>query len=156
MANRTDVDLSTIHMSLIWKANTEYYYILSIFPVQTTSCYLSWFFWMKFNLSSFINDSPKQVKVIKKTLHKKDTFSVIFHWLAGLNFFIDIQFSSNLFTGQTTNNVVSGLACVASVSACFRSKERPRNGIFDFGRCLLLSLLVLCSETARKRLLRRQ
>ena len=26
------------------------------------------------------------------------------------------------------------LACVASVSVCFRSKERPRKGLFGFGR----------------------
>ena len=26
------------------------------------------------------------------------------------------------------------LACIASVSVWFRSKERPRNGILDFGR----------------------
>ena len=79
------------------------------------------------------------------------------------------------------------LTCVASISVWFRSKERPRNGIFGFGRArnetrtkkwkrgevsflsswplpsysrhfsrgLWLSLLVLCSETERKRLLHR-
>ena len=33
--------------------------------------------------------------------------------------------------GERTGN---GLACVASVSVWFRSEERPRNGIFGFGR----------------------
>ena len=31
-------------------------------------------------------------------------------------------------------HVISDLACVASVSVSFRSKERPRNGILGFGR----------------------
>ena len=70
------------------------------------------------------------------------------------------------------------IACVASVSVWFRSKERPWNGILGFGRArnetrakkwkwgeallltlfsrgLWLSFLVLCYLTARKRLLRR-
>ena len=58
------------------------------------------------------------------------------------------------------------VACVASVCFGFRSKERPGNMIFGFGRVrngtraifsrsLWLSFLVLCSQTTRKRLLRR-
>ena len=31
-------------------------------------------------------------------------------------------------------HVIADLACVASVSVWFRSKERPRNGILGFGR----------------------
>ena len=31
-------------------------------------------------------------------------------------------------------NLTQRLTCVASVSVWFRSKERPRNGAFDFGR----------------------
>ena len=91
MARRTDVDLSTIHMSL-WKANAEYYYI------ESNHYYLPWFFWKKYNRSSLINDFPQQIKVIKKnsnndnnSIEKRNLFSVIFYWLAGLNFFIDIH-----------------------------------------------------------------
>ena len=40
------------------------------------------------------------------------------------------------------------LACVASVSVWFRREERPKNAVW-------LLFLVFCSETARKRLLRR-
>ena len=63
------------------------------------------------------------------------------------------------------------LACVASVSILFRSKERPRNGILGFlatremtsplTRAIFRGVfdscfsIVFCSETARKRLLRR-
>ena len=72
-------------------------------------------------------------------------FSVIFYWLAGLNFFIDIQFSSNLFTGQTTDNVVSGLACVASVSEQWKGKEP------DF-RFWALSLTLLRHSLLRNRM----
>ena len=35
---------------------------------------------------------------------------------------------------ELSNTVLYLLACVASVSVWFRSKERPRNGIFGFGR----------------------
>ena len=31
-------------------------------------------------------------------------------------------------------HVIADLACVASISVWFRSKERPRNGILGFGR----------------------
>ena len=58
------------------------------------------------------------------------------------------------------------VACVASVCFGFRSKQRPGSMIFGFGRArngtraifsrsLWLSFLVLCSQTTRKRLLRR-
>ena len=53
------------------------------------------------------------------------------------------------------------LACVASVSVWFRSKERPRNGFAVIGRArnetstifrgLWLSYLILCFETTQKR-----
>ena len=39
------------------------------------------------------------------------------------------------FLGPTVRtDELPTLACVASVSVWFRSKERPRNGIFGFGR----------------------
>ena len=54
------------------------------------------------------------------------------------------------------------LACVASVSVLFRSKERPRNEILGFARARNETRgkkchfsRGLCSKTARKRLLRR-
>ena len=62
------------------------------------------------------------------------------------------------------NTALFNLICVANVSIWFRSKKRPRNGIFGFGhvrngtshfsRGLWLSFLVFWSETARKWLLR--
>ena len=66
-------------------------------------------------------------------------------------------------SGESKNGfVISGrrpLACVASVSVLFRSKERPRNEILGFGRARNETRAKKwrgpCSETAPKRLLRR-
>ena len=65
----------------------------------------------------------------------------------------------NVFTGLGC--MPGELACVASVSVLFRSKERPRNEILGFGRARNETrgkkchfLRGLCSERARKCLLR--
>ena len=39
----------------------------------------------------------------------------------------------NELVWQLRSGIAFSLACVASVSVWFRSKERPRNGIFRFG-----------------------
>ena len=61
---------------------------------------------------------------------------IVYLWINNLNFYRFLQFSflfyCNIFYKNKT--VATCIACVASVSVWFRSKERPGNGILGFGR----------------------